>query len=135
MEAGMFSRQIKLFKLFGFEVGLDLSWVLLALLITWTLAVGYFPTQYPGLGTDTYWLMAIVGALGLFFSIIFHEFAHSLVARRYGLPISGITLFLFGGVAHMSEEPSGPKVDRKSVVEGKSGSVRVYTGGRRIIKK
>src|SRR3546814_8152124 len=73
MEAGMFSRQIKLFKLFGFEVGLDLSWVLLALLITWTLAVGYFPTQYPGLGTDTYWWMAIVGALGLFFSIIFHE--------------------------------------------------------------
>src|SRR3546814_208582 len=62
--------------------------------------------------------MAIVGALGLFFSIIFHEFAHSLVARRYGLPISGITLFLFGGVAHMSEEPSGPKVEFMMAVAG-----------------
>src|SRR5690606_27067302 len=102
----MFGRRIRLFTLFGFEVGIDLSWVLLALLITWTLAIGYFPFRIEGLSPGTYWWMGILGALGLFFSIIFHEFAHSLVARRFGLPISGITLFLFGGVAQMEEEPA-----------------------------
>jgi len=114
----MFGKRITLFKLLGFEVGVDLSWVLLALLITWTLAVGYFPFQYPDLASQTYWWMAILGALGLFFSIVFHEFSHSIVARRYGLSISGITLFIFGGVAQMDEEPTNAKAEFLMAVAG-----------------
>ncbi len=114
----MFGRRFTLFRLLGFEVGVDLSWLLLAILVTWTLAVGFFPFQFPGLETGTYWWMGVVGALGLFFSIVWHEFSHSLVARHYGLPISGITLFLFGGVAQMTEEPRAPRVEFLVAVVG-----------------
>ena len=119
----MFGRRIRLFSLLGFEVGVDISWILLALLITWTLAAGYFPAQNPELATATYWWMGVAGALGLFFSIIFHEFAHSLVARRYQLPITGITLFIFGGVAHMQEEPGTPRAEFLMAVAGPIASL------------
>ncbi|MGR9073672.1 MAG: site-2 protease family protein, partial [Gammaproteobacteria bacterium] len=72
---------------------------------SWTLAAGLFPSEYPDLSKNTYWWMGIAGALGLFLSIILHEFSHSVVARRFGMPIRGITLFIFGGVAEMEEEP------------------------------
>jgi Zn-dependent protease/CBS domain-containing protein len=107
----MFEQRVSLFRILGFEVRIDASWLILAILVTWTLAVGLFPAWYPDLAANTYWWMGIVGALGLFVSIIFHELSHSLVARRYGLPIKGITLFIFGGVAEMTEEPVSPKVE------------------------
>ena len=68
----MFGKSIKLFKVFGFEIKIDLSWIFIAVLIAWSLAVGYFPFRYKNLSTQVYWLMGIVGALGLFASIIFH---------------------------------------------------------------
>lgn len=101
----------RLFRLFGFEVKLNLTWLLLALLIAWTLAAGLFPADYPGLAQRTYWWMGILGAGGVFLSIVLHELSHSLVARHFGLPIRGITLFIFGGVAEMEEEPVSPKVE------------------------
>ena len=107
----MFGRQIKLFSLFGFSVRVDASWLIIAFLVTWTLAQGLFPSYYKGLAPSMYWWMGLAGAAGLFFSIVFHECCHSLVARRYGLPISGITLFVFGGVSEMTEEPQSPRVE------------------------
>ncbi len=101
--------QLRLFSLFGFEVKLDLSWLLLALLISWSLAAGLFPQEYPGLSASTYAWMGIVVSVGVFLSIVLHEFAHSIVARQYGLPIRGITLFIFGGVAEMESEPPNPR--------------------------
>lgn len=65
----MFGAQLKLFRLAGFEVSLDLSWVFIALLISWTLATGYFPELYPGFESTTYWSMGVIGAAGLFRSI------------------------------------------------------------------
>jgi Zn-dependent protease/predicted transcriptional regulator len=115
--------QIPLFSLFGFKVKLDFSWLLLGLLITWTLAMGMFPFSYPHLGTSTYWWMGLAGAFGVLFSIIFHEFSHSLVARHYGLPIGGITLFIFGGVAEMEQEPANPKTEFLMAVAGPLASV------------
>lgn len=114
----MFGKRITLFRLFGFAVGVDFTWILLAILIVWSLGASYFPFQYPGLDRSSYWWMAIAGAFGLFFSIVFHEFSHALVARRIGLPISGITLFLFGGVAHMESEPDAPKDEFLMAVAG-----------------
>jgi Zn-dependent protease len=101
----MFGKRIKLFKLLGFEVRIDLSWVIIAALVTWSLADGLFPFLYPGLAPEVYWEMGAAGALGLFASIVFHEFCHSLVARKFGMAMKGITLFIFGGVAEMGEEP------------------------------
>jgi Zn-dependent protease/predicted transcriptional regulator len=119
----MFKKAITLFKLFGFEVKIDISWLLLAILVTWSLAAGLFPFYFKGLTTATYWLMGILGAIGLFFSIIFHELWHSLIARQHGLPIKGITLFIFGGVAHMEEQPGNPSTELFMAIAGPISSI------------
>src|SRR6266540_3222626 len=102
----MFAKRLHLFSIYGLDVAIDPSWFLVAILIVWSLASGLFPTWYAGLPTSAYWVMGVVGALGLFAAIVFHELAHALVARRYGVTIHGITLFLFGGVAEMEDETS-----------------------------
>jgi len=107
----MFGKRINLFKLLGFEVRIDLSWIIIAVLIAWSLSTGLFPFYYKNLSIQTYWVMGIIAAVGLFISIIVHEFSHSLVARKYGMPMKGITLFIFGGVAEMEDEPPNPKVE------------------------
>jgi Zn-dependent protease/predicted transcriptional regulator len=119
----MFGRKIKIFRLFGFSVYIDLSWIVIAVLVTWSLAQGYFPYFNPGLSAGTYWIMGVVGALGLFLSVIFHEMSHSLVARRYGLPMKGITLFIFGGVSEMTEEPENPKTEFSMAIAGPVSSI------------
>lgn len=121
----MFGHRITLFELFGFKVHIDLSWLLLAILITWSLAVGYFPAVAPGLAPSTYWWMGVVGLIGLAFSIIAHELSHSLVARRFDMPIRGITLFIFGGVAEMSEEPKSAKGEFLMAIAGPIMSIAV----------
>jgi Zn-dependent protease/predicted transcriptional regulator len=105
MERRMFSHRVRLFSLFGFQVWVDATWLLLGALISWTLADGVFPAAVPGLAVAAYWWMGIAAAIGLLLSIVFHETAHSLVARHYGIEIRGITLFVFGGVAQMEGEP------------------------------
>lgn len=119
----MFGKSVSLIKLFGFEVKLDLSWLILGLLITWTLAQGVFPFYYEDFNTATYWLMGIGGAIGLLISIVFHELWHSLIARRFGLPMKGITLFIFGGVAEMSDEPPSPKAEFFMSIAGPLSSI------------
>jgi Zn-dependent protease/CBS domain-containing protein len=114
----MFGRAITLFTLLGFEVKVDASWLFLALLVTWSLATGYFPSAYPGVPGGAYWAMGVTAAAGLFGSIVFHELSHSLVARRFALPIRGITLFIFGGVAEMDAEPQSPRAELLVAVAG-----------------
>lgn len=133
----MFTKRITLFKIFGFEVKLDISWIILAVLVTWSLAEGFFPYYYQGLNKITYWWMGIAGALGLFASIISHELCHSIVAQRYGLPMKGITLFIFGGVAEMSDNPPTAKTEFMMAAAGPASSIAlsiilwgVYLAGR-----
>jgi Zn-dependent protease/predicted transcriptional regulator len=121
----MFGRTYTLFKMFGFAVRADASWLIVAVLITWSLAALVFPSQNPGLSHAEYWLMGIAGAFLLFASIIVHEFAHSLVARRSGLQMKGITLFIFGGVAEMEHEPSSAKAEFQMAIAGPLTSVAV----------
>jgi Zn-dependent protease len=104
----MFFYRVRLFSLSGFDVYVDASWLLLAVLIAWSLAVGMFPGVVAGLSPATYWSMAMVATIGVLFSIVFHEMAHALVARHFDMPIRGITLFVFGGVAEMHSEPTSP---------------------------
>jgi Zn-dependent protease/predicted transcriptional regulator len=124
----MFGKRIHLFKLFGFNVGIDITWFILAVFITWSLAKGLFPYYFKGFSNATYWWMGVGGALGLFFSIVFHEFCHSIVARKFGLPMKGITLFIFGGVAEMENEPSSPKVEFLMAIAGPISSVLLGLG-------
>ncbi len=118
----IFTHRIRLLSLFGFDVWIDASWLLLAALIIWTLAEAVFPSVTPRLAPATYWWMAIVTTIGFLFSIVLHEMSHSLVARHYGLPIRGITLFLFGGVAEMEEEPPNPKSEFLMAAAGPAAS-------------
>ena len=69
----MLGKPIKLFKLFGFDIKIDLSWIFIVLLITWSLATGYFPYKVRNLSQTSYWYMGMAGAVGLFASILFHE--------------------------------------------------------------
>lgn len=121
----MFQKSIKLFKLLGFEVKIDLSWIIIAALIVWSLSTGLFPFHYKDLSFETYWLMGITGALGLFLSIIGHELSHSIVARMYGMNMKGITLFIFGGVAEMNEEPVNPKAEFVMAIVGPLSSLTI----------
>lgn len=119
----MFAKRFTLFRLSGFEVRIDLSWIVIATLVTWSLAKGYFPSEYRGLSDTVYWIMGAVGALGLFASIILHELSHSLIARRFGIPMKGITLFIFGGVAEMDDEPPSAKSEFFMAIAGPLASV------------
>lgn len=119
----MFGKTLRLFSLFGFEVKIDLSWLIIIALVVWSLSAAVFPQQYPDLDWPTYLAMGLGAAVGLFVSIVFHELCHSLVARRYGLPMKGITLFIFGGVAEMSEEPPSAKAEFMMAIAGPLSSV------------
>lgn len=105
----MFSGQVTICRFFGFDIRIDASWLVLAILIVWTFSTKYFPATIPGLDENTYTVLGFA-ALGLILvSILAHELAHAVIAEYYHMPITGITLFIFGGVAEMQGEPSHPK--------------------------
>jgi Zn-dependent protease/CBS domain-containing protein len=90
---------IDLGRIAGIRIGINWSWLVVFALIVWSLAVGVFPSQNPGLSDGEYIAMALVAALVFFASLLLHELGHARQARREGMEIEGITLWLFGGVA------------------------------------
>ncbi len=111
-------KSFKLTKIFNIPVEVNYSWFIILSLIVFTLAMNFFPATDPELNPFTHWIMAIIAALLLFASLLAHELSHSLVAQRNNLPIKGITLFVFGGVAHMEKEPQSPIVEFKMAIAG-----------------
>jgi Zn-dependent protease len=111
-------RSFKLVTLFNIPVEINYSWFIILGLVIFSLARGYFPVTNPALPEAVYWLMAAIAALLLFASLLAHEFSHALVAMRNDLPIHGITLFVFGGVAHLSKEPASPAVEFRMAAAG-----------------
>ncbi len=85
----------RLGSIFGFEIRVDLSWLIIFFLVLWTLSAGIFPTNYPGFDSSTYFGMGIVATLLFFASLLAHELSHSFVARAKGIPVEGITIILF----------------------------------------
>ena len=124
----MFSNAVKLVSISGFDIKIDPSWLIIAALIAWSLSQHYFPSDFPDQSGATYLTMAIAATLLFFASLLLHELAHAVVARRFGLPIGGITLFLFGGVAEMEAEPKSPKVEFLVAVAGPVMSVSLSLG-------
>lgn len=102
----------------GIPIRVHASWFLVFLLLTWTLSTGYLPEELPGLSPARYWAMGGVAALLLFLSVLLHELGHSYVALRYRIPIERITLFIFGGVAHMRKEAPTPRAEFFIAVAG-----------------
>jgi Zn-dependent protease/CBS domain-containing protein len=107
----LFGNRFNILRIAGINIGIDLSWFIVAILLSWSLAAGYFPYHYPNLSPGTYWAMGIVGMLGLFICVLLHELGHALVAKHFQLPISQITLFIFGGIAEIKKEPPSPYIE------------------------
>ena len=107
-------------RILGIPIRIHYTLWIVFLLIAWSLAspYGYIPQAYPGLGTATYWAIGIVSAFLLFVSVLLHELSHSYIAKKNGLPIARITLFFFGGVSEMSEEPKDARLEVRMAAAG-----------------
>ncbi|MFO7892710.1 MAG: site-2 protease family protein [Longimicrobiales bacterium] len=101
-------RGIRLGSIFGLEIRIDYSWFIIFLLILWTLTAGVFPQEVPDMSTGAYIAMGVAGTLLFFASLLAHEISHSLVAQSRDIPVEGITLFIFGGMAHTRMEAEDP---------------------------
>ncbi|HEX7943850.1 MAG TPA: site-2 protease family protein [Phenylobacterium sp.] len=111
------------FSLFGVRIRIHVSWVIMALFIAWSLASGSLPMLFKGLPAGAYWSMAAIIVVGLAASIVLHELAHTLVGRAMGVSVDRITLFLFGGVAELHEEPKRPGAELAMAIAGPAFSV------------
>jgi Zn-dependent protease/CBS domain-containing protein len=109
---------MKLFSLFGIEVRLDFSVIFIFGLIVYSLGSGIFPSWHPDWPAATVWSMAVLAGLLFFASLLAHEMSHSLVARRFGIRVPRITLFLFGGVAEIETEAETPGAEFAIAIAG-----------------
>lgn len=98
----------RLGSVLGFEIRIDYSWFVIFFLILWSFSAGVFPAQFPGYESSVYFLMGGIGTILFFASLLAHELSHSVVARAKGIPVQGITLFIFGGMAHTRMEATSP---------------------------
>ena len=118
-------------RIIGIPVRIHYTLWLVLVLIAWSLAEGYMPQHYPGLGVTTYWAIGIISAIILFVSVFLHELSHSYIAKKNGLPIARITLFFFGGVSELSEEPKDAALEVRMAAAGPLTSflIAIVLGG------
>ncbi|MFQ5787145.1 MAG: site-2 protease family protein [Thermodesulfobacteriota bacterium] len=114
----MFGKGLKLTEILGIEIWVDYSWLVIFALVTWSLAGGFFPHEYPGLSSLTYWIMSAFSAVLLFVCVLLHELSHSYVAQKSGIAVPRITLFIFGGVAQIADDPKNAKTEFNVAVAG-----------------
>jgi Zn-dependent protease len=113
----MFTARWRLFRLLGIPVYLDASWLVILALLTGTIR-GIYRGEVPGYEPGFYWAMGLATALAFFVCIVLHELGHAVVGRAGGMPIRGITLFLFGGVAELGAEPASAGKEFRMAVAG-----------------
>lgn len=117
------TESIRLGRIAGIAVGFNWSVLVIFWLITWSLAVGEFPQANPGETDTSYWVAALLTGLVFFASLLAHELGHALVARRLGMQVEGITLWLFGGVAKLGGEAATARAELQVGVIGPAVSV------------
>jgi Zn-dependent protease/CBS domain-containing protein len=102
-------QSIRIGRIFGVQIGLHPSWFVIALIVTYTMAAGQLPQVYKNWEQALYWVVGAVISLLFFGSVLAHELSHALVARRFGLKVREITLFIFGGAATLEGDPKRPR--------------------------
>ena len=105
-------------KVFGIDIYIDSSWLIIFALITWSLSSFYFPHYHPGWSLRLYWFIGVITSIIFFLSVLIHELAHSLVAKKQGEEVRNITLFIFGGAAQIAEEPDRPSEEFRMAIVG-----------------
>ena len=112
-------------KVFGIEIYIDSSWLIIFALVTWTLAGQYFPSQNPNWPLLLNWFLGIIASILFFASVLTHELSHSIVAIQQGEKVRNITLFIFGGVAQIAEEPDKPLKEFLIALAGPLASIAI----------
>lgn len=117
------SRTIRLGRILGIMIELDYTWFIVFALVALTLSVWYFPGVFPNMPLWLSWVLGLSAAVLFFASVLIHELMHSVVAQRYGMQISSISLFVFGGVSRITGEPPTPGVELKMAAAGPFASL------------
>lgn len=110
-------------RLFTIDIYIDSSWFIIFILFTWAISTSYFPARFADAPATLHWSLGILTSLLLFASVLFHELAHSLVAKRQGEEVRRITLFILGGVAQISGEPKEPRKEFSMALAGPLSSL------------
>lgn len=116
-------RTLEVLRVRGIPIVVDASWLVVFALVTGSLAAGYLPETHPGWSRALYWVTGAVASVAFFASIVAHELAHAWVAQRHGMAIRRITLFIFGGVAHIGGAPPSPSVEVRVALAGPATSL------------
>lgn len=111
-------RGLTLMEVRGVQISIDVSWLVIFFLVLWSLAMGYFPLQHPDQPTAYYWVVAAVATTLFFTSVLTHELSHAFMANRLGHEVKRVTLFIFGGMAHLSGEAKRPADEFKIAAVG-----------------
>lgn len=119
---------LKIGRVLGVPVAVHYTWFIAIWIAAWSLAGSYYPGRAPGFDRTTYWIMGLASAVLLFASVLVHEFGHALTARHFGLRTRSITLFLFGGVAQITDEPPTPRADFLVAIAGPLTSLALAAG-------
>ena len=119
---------VPLGRIAGFPVSMNWSVLAILWLLTWSLADTILPDSAPGHTPGAYWAAGLVGAVLFFGSLLAHELAHAVVARRSGIEVKGLTLWLFGGVASLGGEPRTPRDEFRVAVVGPATSLGLAAG-------
>lgn len=120
-----FGPGLELGRLFGIRIFADYSLLIILGLVTLNIGAGVLPAWHPDWNPLLTWSVALTAAVAFFVSVLLHELSHALVGRRVGIPISGITLFMFGGVAQMEREPERPRAEFLMAIVGPLTSIAI----------
>jgi Zn-dependent protease/predicted transcriptional regulator len=120
----VFAHSVSIGRFFGIEVRIDPSWLVIAFLFGWSF-YAQFAHVFPDLDPTTNLLLSVVSVLVFFGSVLLHELSHSVMSRRLGIPVEGITLFLFGGVTKTRMEASNPRDEFLVAVVGPATSIAI----------
>lgn len=130
------SGNITIGHVWGIPIQINPSTFLILAIITWSLADGILPSQNPEMSVLDRWMTGLLTALVFFGSILFHELAHAWEARRNGIPVQSITLYIFGGIAQLSGKPKSPGAEFRVAAIGPASSlflVAVFFGLNQLI--
>jgi Zn-dependent protease/predicted transcriptional regulator len=105
-------------RAFGISLRLHYSWFIIFALVTWALTASYYPSVFPSWSLASRIAAGIITSLLFFGSVLVHELAHSIISQRQGIPVESITLFIFGGVSQITEEPKQPKDEFRMAIAG-----------------